>query len=398
MRALCPLLLCAATGCAFDSPVALAPADGEVTDGPESDGGSVTSSAADAAPADTGFAVVDVGAQDAGPAATDWRVVAERLDAAVADGRLVGFSFAVFVDGAEPAFIRAGGAYGPLQPLPLDSCSKPITALTVLRLVDAGTIALTDTLSDRLGWSGDEGTVTLAQLMAFTSGFPGNAPCLSPAATLRPDGTLWVRPNRSTLAECAQDIRGLGLISTPGTALHYGGTHQNILAHVVEQATARSWDEVFETEVRQPLGLGEQVAYRSNRVAGSAAGLAPAVARIFQQIGADAGYLPATEPRLLSAPLAQRFLTDQTPDPVDRTDSPWARVGQDLRFGLGIWIDCAGDDCLYIGSGANGSTAWIDTEGGYAAALLLYQRSLFGYTDGYAMLRDLVVDIRTILR
>ena len=108
-------------------------------------------------------------------------------------------------------------------------------------------------------------------------------------------------------------------------------------------------------------------------------------------------------PRLLPVDLAETFVTDRTAEPVDRRESPWRSLPQtDLHVGLGIWLDCpdyatAPAECLYVGSGGNGSTAWIDVSGRYAAALTLYQDSLTGYQDGYRAMKRLVPLIRSAL-
>jgi CubicO group peptidase (beta-lactamase class C family) len=399
MRSPLTLLACAALACGAseERPSRLeAPPDG----GP---------SAADAAPAldaraDAGAPAVDAGpgpdaGRDAG-GADRLAPVRALLDEAVASGELLGFGFAVMTEAGGPGFVHAGGAYALDQPLPLDSCSKPVTALTILRLVESGRLALEDTLGERLGWTGPEAQVTIRQLMAFISGFSGNARCLSPPAFLRRDGRLLQRPNRSTLAECAEDIRRAGLVDPPGTTFRYGGTHQSLLAHVAETVTGTPWSALFDAEVGTPLGLGSDFFYATNRVAGSGVSTAPTVVRIFWRIGADAGLLSSAseDARLLSRPLARRFLQSQTSDPVNRADSPWAAAGLDLRFGLGIWIDCLEPgDCLHLGSGANGSTAWIDPAGGYAAALVAYQRDFTGYRTTHAVMRRLVPELRRAL-
>jgi CubicO group peptidase (beta-lactamase class C family) len=334
----------------------------------------------------------DPGDTDPGP---DFAAVEAALEAAVLDGTLLGYSFALATEDGAPVLRLGGGDYAPDQPIPMDSCSKPLTGWTALQVVESGALSLDTRLADVLGWTGPEGDVTVRQLMSFTSGFDGGARCLSPPATLDASGNLVIRPNRSTLAECAETIRQAGLLDEPGTVFHYGGSHQNLLAHVVEVATGRRWDEIFLTEVLAPAGLSDEVFYASNRVAGSAVGQASAVAQLFWRMGSSAGRLPGTP--TMNPELAAAFFRSETADPVDRADSPWRTIGEDVEFGLGIWIDCEGDDCIYVGSGANGSTAWIDPASGHAAALLLYQRDLRGYRDGYAVLQDILPRVREAL-
>lgn len=359
--------------------------------------------------------VVDAGAtvpgSDAGPPAVDaggdrFAAVRAELDRALTSGEVPGFSFVLRDASETPLFEHAGGAYTRDQLIPLDSSIKPVTSLVILSLVDDGMLALDDTLAEHLGWSGPEGTVTVEQLLAFSSGYSGAIDCLSPVATLDASGTLRVPRTSTPLAQCADELRAAGLIATPGAEFHYGGTHQMLLALIAERVTGQTWDALFDARVRAPLGLGdEDIRYVSNRVAGSAVGTAPAHARIYRQIALEAGLLGETpsEPIFFGPELAARFLDDYiAAHGVTIVQTPWDRLDREAHFGLGIWIDCRDfadpATCVYVGAGANGTTVWIDPRTRHVAALVLYQRSLTGYVRGVALMDRLLPLVRDALR
>jgi CubicO group peptidase (beta-lactamase class C family) len=312
--------------------------------------------------------------------------------------------FAIACDAtAEPLLVHSGGAFDDDTLVPLDSSIKPTTSLLIHTLIRDGLLNDDDTLGELLGWASPEGDVRVDQLLSFTSGFPGSSTCLTPPPMLR-GGTLVVPPNRTTLAECAEQVRAGGLFASPGTEFHYGANHQLILAVVAETVTRMSWDALFEARVLTPLGFtADQLGYRNNRVAASATSTAMYYSTVFRAIASDAGLLDADATSLLiPRERADAFLADyiRTND-VTITDSPWMATSREVHFGLGIWILC-GDyadpaTCLYLGSGGNGTTAWMDPVGNYVAALVLYQGSFTGYRVGADVMEELVPAIRTAL-
>lgn len=347
----------------------------------------------------------DMGGFVDGGAGDPWSEVRDALDEAVDSGELLGFSFTIRDGSDGPAFFHAGGAYRLDQALPTDSSIKPMTGLLAMTLVRDGVLGLQDRMGDRLGWTGPEADVTVEQLMSFTSGFDGSAPCLSPPPSIL-DGRLVEPPSRESLVDCAATIRAAGLVVEPGRAFTYGGSHQALLATAVEAATGQDWNALFEARVMEPLALDAQdLRYVNNRVAGSAVATSAGASKVYEALAMDLEVLPRRpgSGSLLSPAQARDFVADRTAFPVDRSDSPWRLVpGADLHFGLGIWLDCpdhdrAPDQCLYVGSGANGSTSWIDVDGGYVASLALFQRSFLGYRDGYDVMKRLVPLIRKAL-
>ena len=323
----------------------------------------------------------------------------EPLEDGVDNGNLPGYQFVVQDAGGNVLFASAGGDFDADQAIPLDSSIKPVTAAVVLTLVDSGDLSLDSTLRQEFGWRGAPGQVTVRDLLAFTSGFPGGAFCITPPPRLR-DGDLVVPEPRRSLEACAESIRDSGVSATPGTTFRYGAAHQHILAYLVEETTGRSFEAVFQERVRNPAGLSSSdIRYANDRVAAGAVGHAGAMATLFNHLGRDGSLLEGGPAGLLDPMVAQALFADDTrANEVTIEESPWDRIGQVLHFGLGVWIDCEDfadtSTCIWLGSGGNGTTVWIDPASQTVGALVLYQGSFMGYLDGYTYMQTLLAAVR----
>lgn len=173
------------------------------------------------------------------------------------------------VPGASAALVHRGqvrwsAAYGladaaarePMRPdtvLQVASISKPVAALTVLRLARAGRLDLDRPVEELTGsWrlpasQQDAGGVTLRRLLSHTAGigvpeYPGV-----------PTG----RPLPSTRASLAGASGGgpAALVREPGTAMAYSGGGYTIAQLAVEEATGEPFAAVAAREVLRPLGM-----------------------------------------------------------------------------------------------------------------------------------------------
>ncbi|RII12302.1 D-alanyl-D-alanine-carboxypeptidase/endopeptidase AmpH precursor [Streptomyces sp. YIM 130001] len=124
----------------------------------------------------------------------------------------------------------------------LASVTKPVVGLAVLALVDKGALALTDPLAELLpDYRGtDKAGITVAQLLAHTSGLPGGVPLYRSAPT---------RP------ELLDTLRSLPLATPPGTAVAYSSPGFILLGLLAETAAGRPLDAVVSQLVAEPLGL-----------------------------------------------------------------------------------------------------------------------------------------------
>ena len=211
------------------------------------------------------------------------------------------------------------------------SGSKLLASLTVLRLVDAGVLALDDVPQDHLDWwptdPADPRTeITLEQLLSFTSGLEGgvdDVPCLE-------DGD-------STIAACAEEIAEGRFAHAPGSTFFYGPSHLQVAGALVSAQQGQSWNRIFREQVGRPLGLASTTAFASPslsnpRVAGGATISAADYGAVLQALAAGTLLRPET---------VELLVADHTPDGVTRMNVPDSAGS--WHYALGCWRECAGD-------------------------------------------------------
>jgi CubicO group peptidase (beta-lactamase class C family) len=124
----------------------------------------------------------------------------------------------------------------------LASVTKPVVGLAVMALVDEGALRLGDTVGDHLPEyrGGDKAELTVSQLLAHTSGIPGQVPLYRE------------HPTRAALLEA---IRLLPLTAEPGTRVQYSSQGFIILGLVAEAAAGQTLDVLVRRLVCEPLGM-----------------------------------------------------------------------------------------------------------------------------------------------
>jgi CubicO group peptidase (beta-lactamase class C family) len=131
--------------------------------------------------------------------------------------------------------------------VPVASLSKAMTALAVMRLVEAGKLDLDRpvhqylpefTMADRRARD-----ITLRQLLTQTSGM---------ADATYPDLT---RAQPHTLREAVAAMRGARLDTTPGTRYRYHNPNYFVAARLVEVVGGRPFADQLSTELFEPLGM-----------------------------------------------------------------------------------------------------------------------------------------------
>ena len=135
---------------------------------------------------------------------------------------------------------------GPDTPINLFSAAKPVAAMIVHWLDDAGVLQIDDRVADYIpefGCLGKE-DITLRHLMSHRAGIP--AP---------PEGSfdldLLGRPEKMVELLCTVEAE-----TRPGEASAYHAiTGGMIIAEVVKRASGRTLRELADTEIRKPLGL-----------------------------------------------------------------------------------------------------------------------------------------------
>jgi serine-type D-Ala-D-Ala carboxypeptidase/endopeptidase len=273
---------------------------------------------------------------------------------------IAGMGLAIYQRDGTKVFEHMYGNFSPDQHVAIASASKLVSGVTLFRLIDAGYLSLDSTTGQLLGWTGDQASITLRELLSFTSGLPPENMCTY-------DTTV-------TLSECVETISLTGLTATPGTRFDYGSVHLAVAGRMAEVVTGKSWNEIFAQETRGPLGLSADIVYYANplRLAGTdnpllAGGLYVSMNEYEHVLHFvfDKGVWQGT------ALLGAGIFDTQTITPY-----PNAVIGKTpggpLRYGLTAWLECSTPEtgCAVISSpGAFGFTPWLDRDAGYYAIL-----------------------------
>jgi CubicO group peptidase (beta-lactamase class C family) len=127
----------------------------------------------------------------------------------------------------------------------IGSMTKHITASLLLKKVEKGQLALSDTLGQYLKglkpeWTGR----TIAAVLNHTSGLPREYRTIDDVGTYRSTDSIIALAARSTGATVA-----------PGTKFIYSNTGYMLLAALVEKLYGKSYSEVLRDEIARPLGL-----------------------------------------------------------------------------------------------------------------------------------------------
>ena len=148
------------------------------------------------------------------------------------------------------------------------SMTKPVTAVGLLRLVDAGRVSLDDPVSKYIpafadvkvfaGGTADapilrapDSPITVRQLLNHTSGLPyGLTP--GPVDTIFTRAQLY-RADRS-LEEFADSLAKIPLLFSPGTAWSYS-SGLDVAGRVIEVASGQPLDRFLKEQVFRPLGM-----------------------------------------------------------------------------------------------------------------------------------------------
>ena len=160
---------------------------------------------------------------------------------------------------------RAGFAVTPETLFPLASVTKPVTAATLMSLVDQGSISLDEPVGRLLPEfragpaAGAEGvdptlerlrpTIGARQLLCHVSGLPED---LGPRESLYQNG--------ASIENVIDRMCRLPLLSAPGERLRYSNAGYGVIARLVTQISEQPFWKVAQDRVLDPLGIGNIVA------------------------------------------------------------------------------------------------------------------------------------------
>lgn len=145
------------------------------------------------------------------------------------------------------ADLISGRAVSADDPVRIASISKLVTAIGVLRLVDAGVLDLDRDVSDYLHWQlrhpqFPDRPITLRLLLSHRSGLT--------------DGADYIIPLGETLRQRLGDQRAWDPQHGPGDDwFHYTNLNFPVVASVMEAATGQRFDRLMREVVLAPLGL-----------------------------------------------------------------------------------------------------------------------------------------------
>lgn len=158
----------------------------------------------------------------------------------------------------DKAQIRASGASGLADrssgramtvddPARVASVSKIVTALTVMRLVEAGRIDLDEDVSARLGWTlrnpaFSDRPITLRQLLSHTS-------------SVQDEGEMYIVRLGQRLQDVATRPGAFDPAHPPGSYFRYSNLNFPIVATLLERVTGERFDRLADRLVLKPLGI-----------------------------------------------------------------------------------------------------------------------------------------------
>lgn len=253
------------------------------------------------------------------------------------------------------------GDIAPNARLPVASASKWVAAALVMTVVDEGRLSLDEPVGKRLpDFTGDAGTITLRQLLSFTSG----------QGSLR--GLVDVRQDpRITLADSARLIAKLPLKDKPGAVFKYGSPALQVAGALAEQATGKSWAQLFRERLAIPLGMIDTEwsnplwpnvpagDIRNPNLQGGLITTAEDYGRFLTMLAQGGVYRGR---RILSQQAVNAMEHAQTQG-LPMVFVPPGGKRMSLQYALGNWCGGVADngDCTFASSpGALGTYPWID--------------------------------------
>ena len=261
------------------------------------------------------------------------------------------------------------------------STSKLVSAVIILRLVEQGYLSLTDRPQDRISsWpigSGDSlYSMTLAQLLSFTSGFTVEPLCLNSG----------ISDFETCVTNIATANAGNGI--TPGQEFYYASTHLQVAGLMAIKARGvASWQDVF-AEFQTQTGLFPTAAYDLPSASN------PRLAGGMHWSGEEyMAFLKALRNgALLNAASMSELLADHTASATIVYSPTVAGLGEDWHYGFGLWQECqsATYNCT-AGSrvsspGAYGAYPFWDRSKDYFG-IVARQGALGTFTNGVAIER-----------
>lgn len=177
--------------------------------------------------------------------------IGSRVEQVVAAKGLGFWGSVLVATGGEVVFARGYGfadrrrnPLGPQCLFDLGGASQQLTRLLALRLVDDGKLRLEDPVGKFCkDWPADKAAITVAHLIAHTSGLPPEAG--------------WGDGRAGATRTALQTIAATTLVSGPGQTSRYSQLNNNLLALVGEEAAGQRFDKLLVERVLRPFGMSK---------------------------------------------------------------------------------------------------------------------------------------------
>lgn len=251
------------------------------------------------------------------------------------------------------------GAMTPTTSIESASTSKLVTAVIILRLVDAGFLQLTSKPQDFIStWPLNSGNslynITLSHLLSFTSGLTTEPACTNVGI--------------SNFENCINTIATTNQSNTniPGNDFYYSSTHLQVAGLMAIKAKGvANWQALF-TEFKTQTGLFQNSTYdlpstTNPRLAGGMHWTASDYFDFLRKL---------KDGTLLSASLQSQFMSPKTLS-AQFLYTPLSTINEAWQYGFGSWHECQSTtfDCvgnLRISSpGAYGAYPYWDQSKSY---------------------------------
>jgi len=345
---------------------------------------------------------------------TGFTDVEAKVSAFVEGRNLNGAGLAVVDADAGVVYEAYWGEFGPDRISFFASSSKQLVAGIMFALQEDGLLDLNAPLSDIVGddWGdlGEQGQMSVAQMISNSSGLVGLSP--NPAyppylCQLSIDNEL--EACGATIASTSDDE---ARVVPPDTQFRYGGGQWQVAGAVAEYVSGQSWDELLDSVYREPCGLTESFGFNNHWATLGAESLVYPV-----NFDGDLNLLAPTEnphieaggystvPDYIELLLLHlrggqcpngSVLTQASLDEFhsDRVGEVWGgNAGSaNTGYGYGWWHDRTTG--RVSAGGAYGSVPWLDLDNGYGAYLVVEQNSSTGQALK-GQIQDLIHEIMT---
>lgn len=263
------------------------------------------------------------------------------------------------------------------------SSSKMVAATVILSVVQAGGLSLEDSPQDHISFwpdNGDISTITLRDLLSFTSGLINEPLCVH-------------LPNRD-FAECVETIMDNNNKEIdPGSSFYYASTHLQVAALMAVNASGNSsWEELFQ-EFKDETSLFQNSQFDLPSSSN------PRIAGGMHYTAND--YMEFLEALYFGDILNQDLINEMTKDQISSATieyTPTTAVSKDWHYGFGLWVECDGVpyNCetpkKISSAGAYGTYPFINFNKGYYG-IVARQGDLGTFPKGVILFESIEDDI-----